>query len=182
MFKIDCDDITSEQYFEFIKKHHDTKENPLKSTQHHMDFFEEYKKSGRIVHWNWCAAIPTTLWMLYRKMYLIFFLSWAILDLDFIFSLFLKGGSFSLILSIAWRVAGIVVFGLFGDYFYLFFATHKMNQGITHKGVSFKGPIIFLVALLLLLLTLPFILFSLMLYFPSFVPMISWLASMYKTI
>jgi hypothetical protein len=180
MFSVKCSEISSKEYFDFIKKPHDTDENPSKSTQHYMNYFEEYKSSHRIMHWNWSAGFLTTPWMLYRKMYLVFFMTLLLLDAHFVVAKpFMSAQSFSL-LTMIWFIVGIIVSGFFADYIYLVFAVHKIKKGISHRGVSLKAPIIFIIALLFLLTAMPFILFALMLYFPSLVPTISALISIYS--
>ena len=138
-----------------------------KNNQEKADVYE--KKFAKIdagrKSWNWCAFLVTSLWLLYRKMYKVFFI---LLAVTFAIEAILAGietaadlsSTTSSLLSSAMGIAVAVVMGFWGDKLYLqkidgLYETSPTGETIRrHGGTSLKGVIIYCVVCLVLIVAL----------------------------
>ena len=158
--------ISREQFFDFIKNKKDTENNISRPTQHYLDYFDQYQKTGKKNGWNW-AGIWGYFWLFYRRMHLnglilivlnIFF---SIFSLKYIETCFFVNGalvaplssltdSLLLCLGVLLTCVSLIVIPIvfpmmYGDYLYLKYTNNQISKGILK---SCANPWILLLSLL----------------------------------
>lgn len=147
--------VTEEDFITFVGE---------KNTEYYLDKFERYQSNQNFASWNWAAFFLGMFWILYRKLYKLAGILFAINLL----SVFLIGGSSIINLVI------MIGCGTYGNLIYVKDSIQKIenikrfsssishmdlnNRLIHNGGVSFVGPII------LLLLITPLIIITVIIY------------------
>jgi hypothetical protein len=141
--------ITREQFFEFIKTEKDTGDVVTYNTQHYLDYYDKYKRTGSKFNLNKTSLFPfvSQIWYFYRKMYLYGFLIFgsaaALLELqDYFNECYGIKLRFELIIC--------VLMICFNDYIYLCFAQRKILKGKSKSGVEIKYASILILFVLIL--------------------------------
>lgn len=112
--------ITREQFYDFIKSKHDKDNVVSKPTQHYLDYFDHYQRTGKKESWNW-SALWGAFWFAHRQINWFWFPLFAI-DCVICTQLF---SFFSVTLFIVLRF----LFARYADYFYLMNVSRKISQG-----------------------------------------------------
>ncbi len=149
--------ITREQFFEFVKgKNEDEKSE---SPKYFLDYFDNYKKSGKKGGFNGAAFFFTYLWFLYRRMY---FYAVIIFLLECTFYYFIDVGIQFLHDTFINQTSAEIIYGclrfLFSsvlsdcaNYIYLLYANKKTSSGTLRKGTNIW---IVLLAVILILIAI----------------------------
>ncbi|WP_252237975.1 MULTISPECIES: DUF2628 domain-containing protein [unclassified Clostridium] len=102
------DDISDEEFTSFVGK---------RKSSYYIEYFNRYKTNNKFISWNWAAFFFGAYWLLYRKLFLMFFL--FILITTSIVSLLGPFAAFTgVIISL--------VLGVFGNNIYIRFVEHKI--------------------------------------------------------
>ncbi|MBN1059872.1 DUF2628 domain-containing protein [Clostridium botulinum] len=101
-------DISDEEFKSFVGE---------KKSSYYIEYFNRYKINNRFISWNWASFFFGAYWLLYRKLFLIFFLF-----------LLITTGTVSLLgpFSAFTGVIISLVLGMFGNNIYIRFVEHKI--------------------------------------------------------
>ena len=136
--------ISRDEFFDFIKNKKDTDGNISTSTQHYLNYFDQYQKTGKIKCWNW-AGLWDYWWFFYRRMYrngliiIIFNIFFDILCLKYTKAYFFVNGAYTLIINpVSWFVdiSFFVFLTMYSNYTYLSYANKQISKGILRGGTS----------------------------------------------
>ena len=131
--------ISRDQFFDFIKNKKDTEGNISRSTQHYLNYFDQYQKTGKKRGWNW-AGIFNSFWVFYRRMWctgLALLISWVIVDIIFL-TCIQNFAPNDLENPLSYLADFVIVIPLmmYGDHLYLLSANKQISKGILKRGVS----------------------------------------------
>ena len=101
-------DISDEEFIAFVGE---------KKSSYYIDYFNRYKTNTNFISWNWSSFFFGAYWLLYRKLFLIFFLV-ILITVSSITLLGPFANLTTIILSL--------VFGMFGNNIYIRFVEHKI--------------------------------------------------------
>ncbi len=121
--------ITRKQFFDFIKTEKDSDVVISAPTQHYLDFFDRYKKTGKKTSKNWASLIP--FWWWYRRMYVIAITLFICKQL---IGKICTGAAIQL--EIALQILLIVFLMVHADYIYFQHACKKISEGTVKGGVN----------------------------------------------
>lgn len=118
--------ITREQFFEFVKGKEETEESS--SPKYFLKYFDNYKKTGKKISFNFSGLFFSYLWFWYRKMYLY----------GFLFVFLVAEASF--FLKTMGTTGCFIVFNLvlmpYENYIYLLHADKKVKSGVLRSGTN----------------------------------------------
>lgn len=128
---------------------------------HYLKYYEKYKKTGKIISWNWAAFFLTSVWLPYRKMYSLFILDLVIQLVLHTYVYYYNVVGFieknpSNIHIILHSLAFIIIrffFGFLGDYLYL---KHREKKAVSNKPMKekrWKGIRVFVNIFLVIILS-----------------------------
>ncbi|WP_315078251.1 DUF2628 domain-containing protein [uncultured Clostridium sp.] len=101
-------DINDEEFTSFVGK---------RKSSYYIEYFNRYKINNKFISWNWAAFFFGSYWLLYRKLFLIFFL-FILITTSLVSLLGPLAGFTGVIISL--------VLGMFGNNIYIRFVEHKI--------------------------------------------------------
>ena len=153
--------ITREEFLNYISTKSDTEDKTSKNTQHYLDYFDKFQKTGKKSSWNWAGILP--IGFAYRGMYLNSIIFYQISDIlgravDYLeasekLKLFnLEVGDSSDIKQLfIYLICAIVLHAIFArymDYMYLIFVDKKIKKGSKPR----KPSILHIIAVLAIII------------------------------
>lgn len=130
--------ITREQFLNFVKTSGDTDEKVSPSTQHYLEYFDQYQQTGKKSNWNWSAF--WSIWFFFRRMYanafLVMLLSSSLNKLLVRIAKFFSLGVWEIYIEVS---AGLLLMAFmmrYADYIYLIHASKKISKGMQSSGTN----------------------------------------------
>ncbi len=136
--------ISREEFFNFIKGKKETSENLTNDSLYYLRYFDKFMETGKKASWNWPSFLFQYTWLFYRKMYaylmclLVFEVLLGLL-LGASFIIFSSMGEqlidqYQVLIQVSFHLAFRVIIGIWGNYWYVRFASKKIKEGYTTRG------------------------------------------------
>ena len=131
--------ISREQFFNFIKNKEDTEGNISRSTQHYLDYFDQYQKTGKKRGWNWGGYIAYGRFFYIQIVIncVIITVLMSLIEERFILnSLFVLGIEIFKFYFFYLIIFSNIPFMMYCDYIYLYYANKQISKGVVKGGLS----------------------------------------------
>lgn len=104
-----------------------------KNTAYYSSHFDRIKNSGGAVSWNWPAFLISSVWFLYRKMWLNAFLYWIVLPISLgtlsgVLALAIGDVAANAIYSLGYLLIAFVLTPMYANYLYFRHAQSKVDK------------------------------------------------------
>ena len=135
--------ISRDEFFDFIKNKKDTDGNISTSTQHYLNYFDQYQKTGKIKCWNW-AGLWSYAWFFYRRMGFngfVLLISWIIFDNVYLKCIenYITSNLYKALFHFVFFIICFIFMipsVMYGNYLYLHYVNTQVSKGILTRGPS----------------------------------------------
>jgi len=136
--------ISREEFFNFIKGKKETSEHLTYDSLYYLRYFDKFMETGKKTSWSWPGFLFGSTWLLYRKIYAYLM---CLIVFQILFGL-LVGASFlifssmgeqlidqyQVLIEVSFHLAFRVIIAIWGNYWYVRFASKNIKEGSTTRG------------------------------------------------